>query len=250
MKASIWKNKTLRELLYTALSVITLIILWKIISMILAKEILVPSPESTLSETLKIMGAPQFIPSVLNTIKRALISFVIALGSGLGLGMLAGFFKPLYYLFRPVVLMHKAVPTMAMILLALIWLESERAPILVGFVVIFPVIYESVVQGIRNVDRKLVEMTNIYKIGTLDRLKDLYLPSIRSYLYGAMSAAMGLNLKIIIAAEVLSQPVLSMGTSLQIEKSNLNTAGVFAWALITIFIAGILEQALKLLKKD
>lgn len=129
-------------------------------------------------------------------LKRALLGFIIALFFAVSLGMAAGFSKPVYYLLRPLVLINKAVPTMAMILLALIWLESERAPILVGFVVIFPVIYENVVEGIRNVDVKLVEMMNIYEINKLDRLKDLYIPSIQSFLFGGMSAAMGLNLKI------------------------------------------------------
>ncbi|AOT69007.1 ABC transporter permease [Geosporobacter ferrireducens] len=250
MKASILKNKKTKELLYTTVSIIVLLLFWKIVSIIVDKEILIPSPENTLTEIIRIMRMPDFAASVTNTLKRTLLGFMIALGAGISLGMLGGFSKPVYYLLRPFVLIHKAVPTMAMILLALIWLESERAPILVGFVVIFPVIYENVVQGIRNVDVKLVEMMDIYKINVVNRLKDLYIPSIRSYLYGGMSAAMGLNLKIIIAAEVLSQPKVSMGTHFQIEKANLNTAGVFAWSLITIFLAGILEQALKIVKKN
>lgn len=217
---------------------------------IIDKEILVPSPRNTFIEIIKIIQSPNFMLSVFNTLKRALTGFLIALGVGISLGMMGGFSKPIYYLLRPFVLINKAVPTMAVILLALIWLESEKAPILVGFIVIFPVIYENVVQGIRNVDVKLVEMMNIYEIKSFDRLKDLYIPSIGSYLHGAMATAMGLNLKIIIAAEVLSQPRISMGTSFQLEKSNLNTAGVFAWSLLTILLAGILEQGLKIFKRN
>ena len=250
MKASIFKNKNSKELLYTIISTIVLIILWKILSVIVDKEILIPSPENTFIETIRIVRGPNFINSVVNTVKRAIMGFMMALAAGISLGMLGGFSKPIYYLLRPIVLINKAVPTMAMILLALIWLQSEKAPILVGFVVIFPVIYENVVQGIRNVDVKLVEMMSMYEVSRLGMLKDLYMPSIRSYLYGGLSAAMGLNLKIIIAAEVLSQPKISMGTSFQIEKANLNTAGVFAWSLITIFLAGLLEQTLKVIKED
>lgn len=250
MKISIFKNRNTTELLYTILSILLLLIGWKIASVVVDKEILVPSPEGTFKEIINILQSPSFVASVRNTLMRALSGFIIALTLGISLGMVGGFFKPMYYLLRPIILINKAVPTMAMILLALIWLESEKAPILVGFVVIFPVIYENVVEGIRNVDVKLVEMMEIYNIGKLDRLKDLYIPSIRPYLYGAMTAAIGLNLKIIIAAEVLSQPRISMGTSFQIEKANLNTAGVFAWSLITIVIAGALEQVLRIVRKN
>lgn len=249
MKASISQNKKVKEFLYTTLSVCALLVIWKTLSVIVDREILIPSPESTLREMLRISSHPNFLTAIFNTLRRAIIGFFMALGMGVSLGMLSGFYKPVYFLLKPFVLINKAVPTMAMILLALIWLESEKAPILVGFVVIFPVIYENVVQGIKNVDVKLVEMMDIYEVSSLTKLKDLYLPSIRSYLHGATIAAMGLNLKIVVAAEVLSQPRISMGTSFQIERANLNTAGVFAWALITIILAGILEQSLKVLRK-
>lgn len=249
MQVSTLRKNNGKELLYSISSIVALLLLWKLASLIVNNEILIPSPENVLNEVFRISKSSSFLYSIVNTLKRAIIGFLIALTAGTSFGMLGGFYKPLYYLFRPLVLINKAVPTMAIILLALIWLESEKAPILVGFVVIFPVIYESVVQGIRNVDVKLVEMMNIYGIKKLDRLKDLYLPSIRSYLYGGISAAMGLNLKIIIAAEVLSQPRISMGTSFQIERANLNTAGVFAWSVITILLAGLLEQSLKTVHK-
>jgi NitT/TauT family transport system permease protein len=232
------------------LSIIILLIFWKVVSLIIDKEILVPSPEKTFIEIINIMQSAYFIPSLVNTLKRALVGFVMAVGIGIFLGMMGGLFKPIYYLLRPIVLVNKAVPTMAMILLALIWLESEKAPLLVGFVVIFPIIYENVVQGIRNVDVKLIEMMNIYEVSPWDMIKELYIPSMGPYLYGAMSAAMGLNLKIIIAAEVLSQPSISMGTSFQIEKANLNTVGVFAWSLITIVLAGLLEQSMRAMRRN
>jgi NitT/TauT family transport system permease protein len=249
MKASILRSKSKKELLYTLLSVISLLVLWKVISMIVDKEILIPSPETTFLEIIRIVKSPNFVVSVTNTLRRALIGFGMAFAAGITLGMAGGFWKPIYHLLKPIVLVNRAVPTMAIILLALIWLQSDKAPILVGFVVIFPVLYENVVQGIRNVDVKLVEMMDIYNVSKLGRLKDLYIPSIRSYLYSGMAAAMGLNLKIIIAAEVLSQPRMSMGTSFQIERVNLNTAGVFAWSIITILLAAILEQSLMFINK-
>lgn len=250
MKDSITKNKKDRELLYTVISVIALIALWKILSALVGKEILVPSPEATLREIIRITTSERFLLAAFNTTKRAVIGFVLALISGVILGLLAGTSKPVYYLLRPLVTMIRALPTMAIILLALIWLQSEKSPILVGFVVIFPVLYENVVQGIRNVDRRLIEMMDIYEVDRFTRLKDLYFPSISSYLKSGMSAAMGLNLKIIIAAEVLSQPRVSMGTSFQIERVNLNTPGVFAWSIITVVLAAILDRSILLFSKN
>ncbi|SDY49734.1 ABC transporter permease [Tindallia californiensis] len=244
MTTSIWKNSIRLKMLSTVI----LLLVWQMLAMAVDREIIIPSPASTLVEIVRIITLPNFLLIIMNTLRRAVIGFFIALTCGLGLGITAGYSKAVYHLLKPLVLINRAVPTMAIILLALIWLDSEKAPILVGFVVIFPILYESIVQGIRNVDGKLIEMMNLYEIQGFQRLKDLYLPSMTSYLQSAMTAAMGLNLKIIVAAEVLSQPALSIGTSFQIERVHLNTAGVFAWAIITVILAAVLEASIGLMK--
>lgn len=242
------QRPVVKELLYTLSAMVFLLLVWQGAALAVGREILIPTPKATFNEILRIMGGPHFQTAVGNTLKRAVTGFAVALLAGLGLGLAGGFSKPVYYLLRPFVLVSKAVPTMAMILLALIWLESEKAPVLVGFVVVFPILYENVVQGIRQVDPKLVEMMSVFEQNKWQQLKHLYLPSIGGYLSSGMAAAMALNLKIIIAAEVLSQPRISMGTSFQIERANLNTAGVFAWSFITIVLAALLEQGLQLFK--
>ncbi|AFS77438.1 sulfonate/nitrate ABC transporter, permease protein [Gottschalkia acidurici 9a] len=227
-----------------------LLILWKVISIWVGKEIIIPSPESTFKEMIVIIKSDKFLPSIINTLTRTVIGFSFAFILSIVLGMIAGFFKPIYYLLRPVILLNKAIPTMSIILIALIWLKSEIAPILVGFLVIFPILYSNVVHGIRNIDKKLLEMARLYKIRKLKIVKDIYLPSIKSHLITGSSLAMGLNLKVIIAAEVLSQPKVSIGTSFYIEKANLNTSGVFAWSIIAVVIAAILDGIIRVIKNS
>jgi len=174
MITSIIKNKNYKEIVYTSASVIALIILWKIISIWVGKEIIIPSPENTLERLIFIIKADNFIPSIINTLTRTVLGFLFAFILAIVLGMLSGFFKPVYYLLRPVVLINKAIPTMSVILIALIWLKSELSPILVGFLVIFPILYSSVILGIRNVDIKLIEMVKMYKLSNVKIIKDIY----------------------------------------------------------------------------
>ncbi len=224
-----------------AISTVVLIIIWKFAAMWIGKSIIIPSPEETLLELIRIVSEPDFFAAVFNTLHRVIIGFSITFIVALVLGGLSGFSSTVYHLMKHLVLLSKSVPTMAVILLALIWLRSEKAPILVAFLVTFPILYQNVVQGIRQVDLKLIEMVNLYGVNKWKILKDLYLPSIRSYLLAGMSTAMGLTIKIVIAAEVLSQPYLSIGTSFQLEKAHLNTAGVFAWSFIAIVLASIFD---------
>jgi len=249
MKTSTYKINFKSDNIYTIISLFISIVLWQVASLWLNKPIIIPAPNETVISLIKILKDPMFLSIICATLNRIIFCFIITLILAVILGMLSGFYKPIYNLLSPIVLVFKSVPTMAVILLAIIWLESEIAPILVGFLVTFPLLYQNIVQGIRNIDKNLIEMVKIYKINKLKIIKEIYLPSIKSYLMAGMSSALGLNVKIIIAAEVLSQPQISIGTSFQIEKANLNTAGVFAWSIIAIVIAGTFDIIIKLLQR-
>lgn len=236
MKGSILKNRG-----YAVLSTVAVIALWGVIAAWVNHSIKVPSPLETLEALVGILSGPHFYIEILNTLRRVFLGFGVAFVSGVSLGIVAGLVPPVYYLLRPVVLAQRAMPTMGVILLALIWLNREVAPILVGVLVIFPLIYSAVVTGIQSVDPKLVEMATVYRLSRRKRLKHLYIPSIRTALASVASATIGLNVKVTIAAEVLSQPQYAIGTGFQMEKVALNTAGVIAWSIVAILIAGCLQ---------
>ena len=226
---------------YVLISTVVVILLWWIAASIVKDSVTLPSPQETVLALLEIMASKTFLLQVFGTLRRAMFGFAIAFGAGLVLGVGAGISTPLFYLLKPIVLTQRSVPTMAVILLAIIWFGRELAPILVCVLVIFPIIYSAVVNGIRNIDQQLLEMATVYHISKRRRLVHLYLPSIRSALFAVAAAAVSLNLKITIAAEVLSQPGLGIGTGFQIEKSVVNTAGVIAWAIVAIVLGALLE---------
>lgn len=247
MKDSSYNSKLQRKYLFISLMI--LIASWQIIAVIVDKPIIIPTLVETLNAFFEIVSTDWFLVAVYSTVRRMILAFTVTLISAITLGMVAGFYEPFNYLFKPIITTFKAVPTMAVIILAIIWLDSELAPILVSFLVTFPLIYQNVVNGIQNIDPKLIEMVKLYKVGKAKTVKDVYLPSIQSYLMAGISTAVGLNVRIIIAAEVLSQPKISIGTAFQIERANLNTAGVFAWSMIAIIIVGIFEIAIKAVQK-
>ncbi len=248
MKDSSYNSKLQSK--YLVISILTLIVLWQIVALIIAKPIIMPTPLETFRAFLEIVSTEWFFIAVFSTVRRMVLAFIVTLVSAITLGMVAGFYRPFNYMFKPIITTFKAVPTMAVIILAIIWLDSELAPILVSFLVTFPLIYQNVVNGIQNVDPKLIEMVQLYNVGKAKTVKEVYLPSIQSYLMAGISTAVGLNVRIIIAAEVLSQPRISIGTAFQIERANLNTAGVFAWSIIAIIIVGVFEIVIKAVKKS
>ncbi len=217
---------------------------WHIASVVVGRSIILPSPRETLVELSYIVLSPTFGSVVGATVVRVLASFAISLLASLAIGIAAGLWPAVEDTFHAPITITRSVPTMGIILLSLIWLDSEGAPLLVAALVSFPIMYASVVTAIRAIDPLLAEMNTVFGIGLFRRVREFYVPSMVPHLRAGVAAALGLTVKVMIAAEVLSQPNEGIGTMFQIERARLNTPGVFAWCLVVIVIAGTLDLVL------
>jgi NitT/TauT family transport system permease protein len=66
----------------------------------------------------------------------------------------------------PLVTLARALPTAVLMVLIAVFLLPVPAlvPIFVAFFVIFPVLYEGINNAINNVDRKRIEMANVFNV--------------------------------------------------------------------------------------
>ena len=243
MKSYILKNKKL-----PVISRISLIILWILLAKTIDNEIIVPKINTTFVSMLEIIKDSDFLNIVTYTILRSLLGFLISLFLAISLGVLSSVSKIVASLMEPVLKLLNSTPTIAIILLALIWLSSEFVPMFVGFLMVFPILFESVLNSILNIDKNIIQMASLYKVSKIGIVKNIYMPNILYNLSNIFNSALGINLKMVIGGEVLSQPQYAIGSSLQLERMYLNTPGVFAWIIIIILISFIFDCIIKALR--
>ena len=245
MKDYTWENKK-----YIFLSIMLLFIIWGIGAKSINNETIIPSIGSTYEALIEIINNKNFINIIGFTLLRSFLSFLISILTALVLGLLAYEFRIIHNLFKPILSILKSVPTMAIVILALIWLDSEKAPVLIGFIVIFPILYDSIVSALISMDIKILNMAKLFKVKKITIIKNIYIPCIFGGIYKVIASVLGLNFKVVIAGEVLGQPKYSIGSSLQMEKLYLNTSGVFAWIIIVVVLTIIFETLIKLIYKS
>jgi NitT/TauT family transport system permease protein len=226
-----------------------MLVIWKAISIGLNSEIILPSPEAVLKEVILIVQSSDFLPTVFATVMRAVFAFIFACISGIIIGIITGFSKFADLIAKPILLAIMSTPIISLILLALIWFKSNNVPIVATFLITFPIITTNVSEGIKNIDNGLIDMAKIYRISHRRILAEIYFPSIASYLTAAISTAVGLGWKVVVTAEVLSQPQLAIGTSLQNSKIYLETARVLAWTFIAVMLSFIFEVLIRTMEK-
>lgn len=240
--------KTLNILLPIA-TLLLILIVYSIVSKVVGIDMLVPSVASTVKELFGLFGQKTFYEAVFWTLLRAFIAYISAMVLAGLLAMFTYVFKPFKNAMAPIIILIRIMPTMSLILLALIWFDSFESTILVAFSVIFPMLYTAFSDALDSVDKDLIEMARVYGVDKKTKIFKLYLPEMSSGIFTGIRSSIGLNLKLIIAAEVLAQTANSMGIYMQFAKINLDTAQLIAWTVVAIVLGALFEGIVKLIEK-
>ncbi|MCF8335925.1 MAG: ABC transporter permease [Bacteroidales bacterium] len=244
MKTFITKNKSI-----TVLSVLFLIGFWKAGSMIVASELILPSPEQTAIAVGKLFVDEEFISIIGATILRGLIGFFISFMLALILGIAAGINESFYAFLQPILVTIRSTPVISFILLALIWFDVNQVPVFIALLTMFPFICTNIIDGIRNVNPKLLVLAKVYRVKTKHIIKDIYLPAISPFIFSGISSAMGFGWRAIIIGEVLSQPRYGIGTFMQNAQTYLLVDKVIAWTLIAIMLSYFFDHLIRSVEK-
>ena len=241
-ESTLKKSKSNRkDNLEVALSCVAFLIIWQVVALIIKNDIYLPTIGQTINALKEIIIEKRFYLDILFTVTRTLISFIIAFIVALVLGLSAYSFRIIKNFLKPINALVQSIPNMVLIVLALIWFNKDNTPYIVGFAVVFPILYDTILGAMSGIDKEILEMAKIYNISTMDKILKIYTPSIKFRLVPIIISTFSLAFKVVIAGEVHGQPKYGIGTMIQIEKINFNTSGVFAWLSIILIISLILE---------
>lgn len=244
MKISITKKR-----IYSFCGILLLLVIWKFLAMVSGSGLIVPSPEETIMAVAKVIAQPDFFPSLSITVLRGLEGFLISLALTVLIGIPAGLKEGFFLFINPLLVTIRSTPVISLILLAIIWFGSNQVPVFIAILTMFPVISSNIIEGIKNVDKDLVEMGNVYRVKPFRILKEIYIPSIVPFLTGGISNALGFGWRAIIIGEVLSQPKYGIGTQMQKAQIFLQVSELIAWTLIAIIISYSFELLVRMAEK-
>jgi sulfonate transport system permease protein len=138
------------------------------------------------------------------TLARVLAGFALGVAAATVLGVLTGASASLRALLDPTLQALRNIPSMAWIPLFLLWLGIQEASkvTLIAVGAFFPV-YLNLVQGILDIDPKLVEVGHVYGYRGLALVRRVLLPAtMPAYLVG-LRGGLGLAWMFVVAAEIM-----------------------------------------------
>ncbi len=216
--------------------------IWQAASVLTGLEILLASPVNVFLALVRMIGTKVFYITLANSFVKITLGFLAAFVAGTILGLLSGKYGIIEEILGPPVQLMKTLPITSFIILLLIWFGSENVAVFIAFIVIFPMIYTGVIDGMRNVDTQLKEMAEIFQIPAFRKIRCIYVPQVAPFVEANLKTGIGMCWKAGVSAEVIGLVRYSVGEQLYYSKLYLMTAELFAWSIVVVIVSRLFEM--------
>lgn len=216
---------------------IAIALLWEAaVSLGLAQGRLVPPPSRIFATLWALAETGELWTHTWMTLWRVAVGFVIGALAGIVFGALSGSSQTIRRLLDPTLQALRAIPSIAWVPLFILWLgifeASKVALIAVG--VFFPV-YLGIAGAILSVDRKLVEVGQVFRLSRAKLARRILLPAVLPEGVIALRSGLGLGFMFVVAAEFMGASE-GLGYLLvdgqQMGKPDQILAAIIAFALL------------------
>ncbi len=237
-------SAALRKTLRTLAVVLFWLLIWQLAAALVGQELLLPSPLRVARELLRLAGGAEFWLTVAQSIRRVLTGIASAVLLGILLALLTHKSALLRALLSPVMTLVKSTPVASFIILALVWLGRDVVPPVIAALMVLPVVWANVSQGLDGIDPQLLELAQVFRLPRGRVFRRITLPSVLPHLRAALCSALGLGWKAGVAAEILTVPARSIGKRIYEAKIYLETTELFAWTAAVVLLSLVIERLL------
>jgi NitT/TauT family transport system permease protein len=209
--------------------------------MVVHRDFLLASPGAVVVRLGKLSVTGAFWGTVGTSLLRISLGFVGAAVVGTLVAALAARFRIAEELARPLIGAIRSAPVVSFIILLLLWTDSSRLSAIVSFLMVLPVMYANILEGIRNRDRQLLEAAAVFRVPLLRRIRAIDVPAVLPFFSAACRVGVGLAWKSGVAAEVIGIARGTIGGQLYQSKLFLDSASLFAWTVVIIALSAACE---------
>lgn len=235
------------QILTKGISLLLFVIVWSSVANYIDNSIIFPGIYEVGLAIQNIVSDGNFITILSNTLVKLISVMVFVIFASSLLAVLSFRYRIFRELITPYISIIKAIPTVVLIIIVLIWYDAKVVPIIATVVIVLPILYDNILNGIMSIDKNLIKMSTIFRVSRKRSFLKLYLPAVYYDIAGGIHSLIGLAFKVIIAGEILSQEDMSIGGEILLNKMYLEGANVFAWVIIVILLNFLIEKIVVIL---
>lgn len=214
---------------------------WFFAAVLANDELILPRPGEVLAITFSLLGKSSVYVALFYTMLRAIAAFAASLAVAAASVLLCGVWSAARPFVDGAVTFFRALPTVSVILTAIIAFPDGIVPAFVAFLVAFPIVYAAFS---RETDcGRLSDVCKVYGVVPSKKIRYVLLPQISGALLPQTKDTLPLCVKIVIAGEVLAMPIRTGGLGVEMyeAKVNLQTANVLALTLLALAVCYVIS---------
>jgi NitT/TauT family transport system permease protein len=187
-----------------------------------------------------------YYSQILTTMREAVLGFLLGTVGGIVIGVGLGVSPFMARVIGPYIKIFNAIPRIVLGSIFLVAFGLGQTPkILLAAVLVFFVVFFNAFQGVREVDRNVLNNARVLGASKLRIVKDVTLPSALTWIIASLHTAFGFAIVGAIVGEVLGAQS-GLGLVISTAQNQFNPDGVFATmfviAVITLFVEFLLTR--------
>lgn len=216
---------------------------WYLITLFVPKYIL-PSPQRVAQELLNIITQGSVTSQVISTLEKVLIGLIVAMLIGLVVGIMMGMSYYWEKFFRTWVMCGLSVPGLIFALLGIMWFGLNMlAPLTAIILVTFPYIAVNMFEGVRAVDKQLLDMGRTFGVYRTNMLLKVVLPSMVPFVLVSIRQGLSIAWKTAAVAEVFGS-TSGIGFMIRTNFDSFSIAGILSWTFIFAALVLVIEYGI------
>jgi len=236
----------LRPALLPAASILALLLFWQVAAWLGDNPRRLPSPAAVLAALAAFTASGELLYHLGITLLRVAASFVIAMALGTVIGIAMGR-SPLFdRVAHPWLVFFLNIPALVTIVLAYIWIGLVEAAVIVAVAANkIPNVVVTLREGARALDRNLLEMAAVFRVGRRRTLQYVVLPQLYPYLAAAARSGLALIWKIVLVTELLGRSN-GVGFEIGLYFQLFDVTGILAYTVAFVIVIQLIEWTLLL----
>lgn len=256
--SSTFKRKLINSIIYI-LGVLFVIVLYQIFALWKQNtafnkdtmKILVPNFNKIFAAFIKLFGYSSTYIALLNTFYRLFLSIIIGGFIGIFLGIFAGKYNWLRTFLKPLMTVFKGIPVVILVIILMLSINrNSYIPVISTIIIVIPVFYHGTVEGIKSIDKDMIDAYRMYSNFNLRVIMQVYMPAISHYLKASLITSISFGIKVMISTDYLSQSNNTLGYLIMSARANLEYAKVYAYLILILVIIVLLEFLFEFIKSE
>lgn len=238
-------KKNIESTVAIVVGVVAIVVIWSVAAFALNDEMMMPAPSAVAKEFIAIFGEKSTYKSIIGTLWRSTISFSVAFAFAVLFALAANVSSFCEKLFYPLIALVRVVPAMSIIFICLVWVKADNSPIVISFIVVFPMTYSAVLNAMKNRDKKVAEMLKVYGVKPSKVFFGVTLPDVFDRLFPELVSVLAFNVKLTVSGEAIAYTKFSIGREMSRANAFSDMTRLMALTLIAVLLSVVIELVVK-----